>query len=282
MEVARLRRNAGTKAQSGGEQWFCPTGLAARTGFQPITALRGFTLRENGGEQRSCAPTGIAGPSVFKAVSAPRRICSPKVPAAGFAPASVRLEGGGLGCSATRRKIWQVRLELHQHYAAFEARPTICCRRTRVSAFARLEPRRDAASDSEAAKSGPPARNCTRNSTFARSHDRSFTTGRKLRHRPESHRRHPRYKGGVLRLNYGGKGSRRWTCTSTTRQSGGGGGIGSVCYCYIRRPKVAATRRSALRFPVGETGELLLFDVAKENWSARQDLHLHGLSPASF
>ena len=58
-------------------------------------------------------------------------------------------------------------------------------------------------------------------------------------------------------------GGRRWTCTSTTRRSGGGGGISSVCYCYIRRPKLAAARRVALRFPVGETGELLLFDAAE-------------------
>ena len=59
-------------------------------------------------------------------------------------------------------------------------------------------------------------------------------------------------------------GGRRWTCTSTTRRSGGGGGISSVCCYYIRRPKLAAARRVALRSPVGETGELLLFDAAEK------------------
>ena len=47
--------------QNGGEQWSCPTGLAARNGFQPITALRGFTLRKNGGGERSCSPSRACG-----------------------------------------------------------------------------------------------------------------------------------------------------------------------------------------------------------------------------
>lgn len=58
-----------------------------------------------GGERRSCTPIGLADPSVFETASAPRRIHSPMVPEAGVAPASVRLEGGGLSCSATRRKV---------------------------------------------------------------------------------------------------------------------------------------------------------------------------------
>lgn len=55
---------------------------------------------------------------------------SPKVPAAGFAPASFRLEGGGLSCSATREE-WRIRSDSHRHCSAFEARLTLYCRRTR-------------------------------------------------------------------------------------------------------------------------------------------------------
>ena len=87
--------------KNGGEQWSCPTGLAARNGFQPITALCGFTLRKNGGGERSCSPAARSRPSRFKRVPAPCPVSPPKVPAAGFAPASIRLEGGGLSFSAT-------------------------------------------------------------------------------------------------------------------------------------------------------------------------------------
>jgi len=95
-------RLGGFTLQSGGEQWSCPTSLAARIGFQPITALRGFTLQENGGGERSCSPSRM-GPIRFKRAPAPRPVSPPQVPAAGFAPASIRLEGGGLSFSATRR-----------------------------------------------------------------------------------------------------------------------------------------------------------------------------------
>ena len=76
----------GFTLQSGGEQWSCPTGLAARNGFQPITALRGFTLRENGGGERSCSPsrasgtnplqTGAGASSGFASESPRGRICT--------------------------------------------------------------------------------------------------------------------------------------------------------------------------------------------------------------
>ena len=70
----------GFTLQSGGEQWSCPTGLAARNGFQPITALRGFTLRKNGGGERSCSPAARSRPIRFKRVPAPRPVSPPKSP----------------------------------------------------------------------------------------------------------------------------------------------------------------------------------------------------------
>src|SRR5215204_4997049 len=76
----------GFTLQSGGEQWSCPTGLAARNGFQPITALRGFTLRKNGGGERSRSPsrdcgtnplqTGAGALSGFASESPRGRICT--------------------------------------------------------------------------------------------------------------------------------------------------------------------------------------------------------------
>ena len=64
----------GLTRQSGGEQWSCPTSLAARIGFQPITALRGFTLRKIGGGERSCSPAARGRPIRFKRVPAPRPV----------------------------------------------------------------------------------------------------------------------------------------------------------------------------------------------------------------
>lgn len=49
------RALTGSLSKDGGEQWSCPTSLAARIGFQPITALRGFTL-QNAAEARGHAP----------------------------------------------------------------------------------------------------------------------------------------------------------------------------------------------------------------------------------
>ena len=95
----------GFTLQSGGEQWSCPTGLAARNGFQPITALRGFTLRKMA-EARGHAPQRcVAAQSASNGCRRLGRFRLRKVPAAGFAPASIRLEGGGLSFSATRRKV---------------------------------------------------------------------------------------------------------------------------------------------------------------------------------
>ena len=106
--------------KDGGEQWSCPTSLAARIDFQPITALRGSTLRKIGGGERSCSPAARGRPSRFKRVPAPRPVSPPKVPAAGFAPASIRLEGGGLNFSATRRK-WTSRRDSHPQHGVRSA-----------------------------------------------------------------------------------------------------------------------------------------------------------------
>lgn len=60
------RTSAGSLSKNGGEQWSCPTSLAARNGFQPITALRGFALRKMA-EARGHAPLPArAGPIRFK------------------------------------------------------------------------------------------------------------------------------------------------------------------------------------------------------------------------
>lgn len=145
-------------------------------GYQPIALLLSYT-RIIGGERRTCASTGLAGPAGFETVSAPRRIhspekwrravvlphrpggpnrlptdhrasrfyspkigggersCSPaavppdpfqadadasvsfasEVPAAGIAPAWIRLEGGGLSFSATRRN-WTSRRDSHPQH----------------------------------------------------------------------------------------------------------------------------------------------------------------------
>ena len=56
----------GFTLQNGGEQWSCPTVLVARNGFQPITALRSFTLRKNGGGEMSCSPAALSRPIRFK------------------------------------------------------------------------------------------------------------------------------------------------------------------------------------------------------------------------
>lgn len=88
----------------GGEQWFCPTDPEVRAGFQPVAALRGFTLQILA-EARGHAPQRHE--VALTASNGCRHACPvspPKVSATGFAPAWVRLEGGGLSFSATRRK----------------------------------------------------------------------------------------------------------------------------------------------------------------------------------
>ena len=88
-------------------------GIAPRSAdYRSAALLLSYGRIRNGGERRSCAPIGLADPSVFETASAPRRIHSPLVPAAGFAPALFRLEGGGLSCSATRRN-WTSRRDSH-------------------------------------------------------------------------------------------------------------------------------------------------------------------------
>src|SRR5688572_19323810 len=76
----------GFTLQSGGEQWSCPTSLAARNGFQPITALRGFALHKKWRRREVTLPSGAwppnplqtgAGASSGFASESPRgRICT--------------------------------------------------------------------------------------------------------------------------------------------------------------------------------------------------------------
>ena len=63
-------------------------------------------LSEKLAEARGDAPQRQCRPVRFKRVPAPRPVSPPKVPPAGIAPASIRLEGGGLSFSATRRKFF--------------------------------------------------------------------------------------------------------------------------------------------------------------------------------
>jgi hypothetical protein len=146
------------------------------------------------------------------------------VPATGIAPASIRLEGGGLSFSATRRKNWCPWQDSHLHYAAFEARPTIICRQgqdvasrrsagqqnTRNTAF---EARHDCVFHHARIKNGPPARNCTWNSVFAEPCDGSFTTGRKKE--PNSVRLRQKLRGHPS----SGMASTSWTSASGSRSS---------------------------------------------------------------
>lgn len=62
---------------------------------------RSAALLSKVAEARGHAPQQRCRPIRFKRVPAPRPVSPPKVPPAGFAPASIRLEGGGLNCSAT-------------------------------------------------------------------------------------------------------------------------------------------------------------------------------------
>lgn len=62
---------------------------------------RSAALLSKVAEARGHAPQRRCRPIRFKRVPAPRPVSPPKVPPAGFAPASIRLEGGGLNCSAT-------------------------------------------------------------------------------------------------------------------------------------------------------------------------------------
>lgn len=159
---------------------------------------------ENGGERRSCAPIGLADPSVFETASAPRRIHSPMVSAAGFAPASIRLEGEGLSCSATRRQSagarrWRSPSKARVSRAGARYR---AARRTNLDLAAGLPPatsrsKRGMICFSPREENGPPARTCTWTSAFARPCDGFFTTGGNWSPPPESHRPRPAYKAGT-------------------------------------------------------------------------------------
>jgi hypothetical protein len=149
-------RLGGFALQNGGEQWSCPTSLAARNGFQPITALRGFALRKSGGGERSCSPATERRPIRLKRVPAPRPVSPPKVPAAGFAPASIRLEGGGLSFSAARR--WSAG-----------------ARKWRSPSNARVS-RAGARHGQLGERSGPRGGTPTHNTAFEAPHDCNFTT----------------------------------------------------------------------------------------------------------
>ena len=65
-------------------------------------------------------PSGGLPPSPLQTGAGPRPVSPPKVPAAGFAPASIRLEGGGLSFSATRRK-WTSRRDSHPQHGVRSA-----------------------------------------------------------------------------------------------------------------------------------------------------------------
>ena len=75
---------------------------------------------KNGGGERSCSPSRACGTNPLQTVVPPCGISPPKVPAAGFAPASIRLEGGGLSFSATRRK-WTSRRDSHPQHGVRSA-----------------------------------------------------------------------------------------------------------------------------------------------------------------
>lgn len=80
-----MTRVLAKRAASRTKQWSCPTSLAARNGFQPITALRGFALQKSGGGERSCSPaaappnplqTGAGAAAGFASQSPRGRICT--------------------------------------------------------------------------------------------------------------------------------------------------------------------------------------------------------------
>jgi hypothetical protein len=65
-------------------------------------------------------PSGAQPPSPLQTVAGASSGFASKVPAAGFAPASIRLEGGGLSFSATRRK-WTSRRDSHPQHGVRSA-----------------------------------------------------------------------------------------------------------------------------------------------------------------
>ena len=119
---------------------------------------RSAALLSKVAEARGHAPQRRCRPIRFKRVPAPRPVSPPKVPPAGFAPASIRLEGGGLNCSATGR------VDLAAGLPPATRRSK---RRMMV-----ISPREE--------KSGPLTRTCTSISSFAGSRPVSWTMKGKL------------------------------------------------------------------------------------------------------
>lgn len=89
-------------------------------------APRFCSPRKVGGVERSCALPHTRGTDPLQTVAgasagSPRcALSSPKISAAGFAPASIRLEGGGLSFSATRIK-WTSRRDSHPQHGVRSA-----------------------------------------------------------------------------------------------------------------------------------------------------------------
>src|ERR1041385_8897420 len=125
-------------------------------GYRPIALLLSYTRKM--AESRGLAPQPDWPVHLFSRQCPRLGGFALHVSATGFAPASIRLEGGGLSFSATRRKNGP-HGGTPTRNTAFEA-PHDCNFTTR-------------------GKNGPPARNCTWNPAFAEPYDRSFTTGRK-------------------------------------------------------------------------------------------------------
>ena len=137
-------------------------------------------------EARGHAPQRRCRPIRFKRVPAPRPVSPPKVPPAGFAPASIRLEGGGLNCSATgsgprggtptRNPAFEAPHDCNLFVALPRGHPVrLTPRSARGFAFYALR-----APSPREEKSGPFTRTCTSISSFAGSRPVSWTMKGKL------------------------------------------------------------------------------------------------------
>jgi hypothetical protein len=122
-----------------------------------FAVLPSESLKDGGGE-RSCSPATCAAQSASNGCRHLGRFRL-RNPAAGIAPALIRLEDGGLNCSATRRKM----------AGPVGVAPTLFRVRSAADCLLPTDPN----------KSGPLARICTWDPAFARPCDRCFTTRRK-------------------------------------------------------------------------------------------------------